>query len=320
MTHLLPADTRILVATPDKAGHAVLCNGVAGALGGQVETRLIAPSGLYKTFAPWGPADPRCPLPDPFPDIALGSGRTAGPFLRALKKASGGRVFTAFLHDPRAWRAAYDVIWAPDHDRLSGPNVFSTLSSPHTLSAERIADARAAPDPRIASLRGPRLALLLGGPSGSYKYQPEDVRALVEAAATAAADGYAVMVTPSRRTPVELTRLVADALAALPADRRFVWTGDGANPFLHMIANADAIVVTADSVNMVGEAAATGAPVHVFTPTGRSRKTKAFLVGLAAQGAVRPWTGRIERWTYDPIDATPHIAAEIARRYRLSKG
>ena len=33
-------------------------------------------------------------------------------------------------------------------------------------------------------------------------------------------------------------------------------------------ANADAILVTADSVNMASEAAATGAPVHVFWPGG----------------------------------------------------
>jgi mitochondrial fission protein ELM1 len=319
MTEALPAEARILVVTPDKAGHAVICNGVAAALGGRNDSVLVDPRGLYKTFAPWGPADPRTPFPQPFPDIALGSGRTAAPFLRALKKRSGGRVFTVFLHDPRAWRSAFDVIWAPEHDRLAGANVFSTLSSPHTLSPALIAGARANPDPRIAALEGPRLALLLGGPSASYKYQPDDVRELVRVAQVAAQDGYAVMVTPSRRTPVELTRLVADALAALPENRRFVWTGAGANPFLHMIANADAIVVTADSVNMVGEAAATGAPVHVFTPTGRSRKTKSFLEGMAAQGAVRPWSGRIERWSYAPIDATAAIAAEIARRYRLSK-
>ncbi len=123
------------------------------------------------------------------------------------------------------------------------------------------------------------------------------------------------MVTPSRRTPAGLTRVVADAIADLPDDRRFVWTGEGRNPFLHMIANADAIVVTADSVNMVGEAAATGAPVHLFTPTGRPRKTKIFLDGMIAAGAVRPWGGRIEQWSYAPIDATGEIAGELARRY-----
>jgi hypothetical protein len=47
-----------------------------------------------------------------------------------------------------------------------------------------------------------------------------------------------------------------------------------------------------------------------------------FLDGMIASGAVRPWSGRIEQWAYDPIDATGFIADEIARRYlahRISK-
>jgi uncharacterized protein len=315
MSGLLPQNTRILIVTPDKAGHEVICRGVAQALGGEIASLQAQPRRLYALLAPWGPADPLTPFPSDPPDIAIGSGRTAAPVLRALKKRSGGRTFTAFLHDPRAKRAAFDMIWAPEHDRLKGPNVISTLSSPHTLSPELIAGARAALDSRVAALKAPRLALLLGGPSSAYKYEPGDVEELARLARTAGEQGYSVMVTPSRRTPVGLTRVVANAIAALPDDRRFVWTGDGPNPFLHMIANASAVVVTADSVNMVGEAAATGAPVHLFTPTGRPRKTKIFLDGMIAKGAVRPWAGRIEQWSYEPIDATSDIAAEIARRY-----
>ena len=317
MSGLLPPDTRILIVTPDKAGHEVICRGVAQALGGHIASMQAQPRKLYALMAPWGPADPRTVFPDPLPDIVLGSGRTAAPVLRTLKERSDGRTFTAFLHDPRVRRADFDMIWAPSHDKLEGANVISTLSSPHTLSPALIADARANPDPRIATLKTPRLALLLGGPSSSFKYQSTDVDELVRLARTAGKQGYSVMVTPSRRTPAGLTRVIADAIADLPEDRRFIWTGEGRNPFLQMIANADAIVVTADSVNMVGEAAATGAPVHLFTPTGRARKTQMFLDGMIASGAVRPWSGQIEQWSYEPIDATGEIAAEIARRYEL---
>jgi mitochondrial fission protein ELM1 len=315
MSALLPPGSRILIVTPDKAGHEVICRGVAQALGGEIASLQAQPRKLYALMAPWGPADPQTPLPEPLPDIVLGSGRTAAPVLHAIKQRSGGRAFTVFLHDPRMRRAAFDMIWAPEHDRLTGPNVLTTLSSPHTLCPALLAGARAEPDPRIATLPGPRLAVLLGGPTSSWKYEAHDVAELARAVKTAAEQGYSVMVTPSRRTPAGLTRAVADALADVPAGRRFVWTGDGRNPFLHMIANADAIIVTADSVNMVGEAAATGAAVHLFTPTGRARKTKHFLDGMIARGAVRPWGGRIEQWSYGPIDATGEIAAEISRRY-----
>src|SRR3546814_947431 len=51
--------------------------------------------------------------------------------------------------------------------------------------------------------------------------------------------------------------------------------GDGPNPYPGLLAWADRIVCSADSVNMVSEACATRAPVFVFEPgrvTGRPRR------------------------------------------------
>ena len=53
-----------------------------------------------------------------------------------------------------------------------------------------------------------------------------------------------------------------------------MWDGRGENPYLALLALADAIVVTADSYNMVGEAAATGAPILVFEPSGRPSQAR----------------------------------------------
>ena len=64
-----------------------------------------------------------------------------------------------------------------------------------------------------------------------------------------------------------------------------------------MLAAADLILVSADSVSMIGEAVATGAPVHIFAPSGGSPKIKLFLERLQSEGAVRPWTGTPESWS-----------------------
>ncbi|MGH8118842.1 MAG: ELM1/GtrOC1 family putative glycosyltransferase, partial [Rhodanobacteraceae bacterium] len=69
-----------------------------------------------------------------------------------------------------------------------------------------------------------------------------------------------VLATTSRRTPHAFAARVRDALAALPGT---FWTGGGANPYPGILGWADRIVVTADSVNMLSEACATGVPVHV---------------------------------------------------------
>ncbi len=94
------------------------------------------------------------------------------------------------------------------------------------------------------------------------------------------------------------THMVADHISKVDLSRRsdpplrarvercfreaqgFLWDGTGENPYLALLALADAVVVTADSYNMVGEAAATGAPVRVFEPAGGHPKLDAVLAGL----------------------------------------
>jgi mitochondrial fission protein ELM1 len=246
----------------------------------------------------------------------IGCGRVTVPYVRAIKRVAGKQVFTVFLQDPRHSRGRMDLIWAPEHDGLAGGNVLSTLTSPHPFSAARLAAARAAPDPRLVALPAPRVAVLLGGPSGSHDFPPEDVARLAAAVAAIAGAGYTVMATPSQRTP---PGLVAAVRAALGSARTFIWDGAGANPYVQMLALADSILVTGDSVNMVGEAVATGAPVHVFEPSGgRGGKITRYIDALRRLGAVRRFEGRLERFSYEPIDSSQTIAREIARRFAAS--
>jgi len=78
------------------------------------------------------------------------------------------------------------------------------------------------------------------------------------------------------------------------------------------------LVVTADSVNMVGEACATGRPVLVFTPSGGSKKFRRFHTALQERGATRPLPDVVDKlpeWTYEPLHSVDDIAREIERRW-----
>ncbi|MGO8799844.1 MAG: mitochondrial fission ELM1 family protein [Roseiarcus sp.] len=320
---LLAAGARVLVLSSGKAGHEANSRGVAEALGAPYTLRVVAPRRLFARLSPYGPLDPKdwperagSLLAPPFPHIAIACGRVTVPYIRALKRAAGERVFTVFLQDPRFSRARMDLIWTPEHDRLRGGAVLSTLTSPHPFSAARLAGARAAPDPRIAALPAPRAAVILGGPSAANDFAPADVARLAAAVAAIAGAGYSVMATPSRRTPPPLIAAVRSAMGGAPG---FVWDGEGANPYAQILAHADAILVTGDSVNMVGEATATGAPVHVFELSGGSGERIArYIDALERLGAVRRFAGRLERFSYEPLDSSRTIAREIARRFAAS--
>jgi mitochondrial fission protein ELM1 len=290
------------------------------------ERRYVAPRANYAWAMPYGPIDPHeasgqkdSPLAPPFPDLAIAAGRRAVPYLRALKQLSKGATFTVFIKDPYWSRRKMDLIVVPEHDRLAGKNIFAALTPANQLHAWRLAAAWRTPDPRIADLPRPRVAFILGGASQHHHFARKDIDAVVAIARSIAQSGKGLMVSPSRRTPPELRTALEAAFAGLPqnlAKNIFVWNGQDPNPYIAILANADAIIVTGDSVNMVGESVATGAPVHVYEPSGGHQKITAYLGALEALGAIRRWRGVLEDWRYMPINATPAIAQEIARRFR----
>ena len=303
--------------TDGKAGDLSQCLGLAEALGLDASIRRVAPRRVFALLAPWGPIDPAeapgrpsSPLAPPFPDLLIASGRRAVPYVRHLRRASGGCCFTVILKDPRSGPGTADLIWVPEHDRLHGPNVIRTLTGPHRVSAARLAAARAQPDPRLAALPEPRLLALIGGDSRHHRYTEADVARLSTDLHAAAAEAGSIVMSLSRRTPSRLAE-VARALAAEMPHALLHESGEADPSYLAMLALADAIVVTADSVNMMGEAVATGSPVLAFEPSGGHVRLRTYLEALIAYGAVRRFTGRLEAFAYQPLDTTPVIAAAV---------
>jgi mitochondrial fission protein ELM1 len=310
------------IISDGKAGHDVQSRGVFEALGLDYQMKRVDPRGLWRVLSPWGPVSPaeRIGTPasqfhPPWPDFAIAVGRLTTPYIRALKRRAGRHAYTIILQDPKVGTGAADLYWVPEHDALRGSNVITTLTSPHGFTSRRIAELRRTMPAEIAALPAPRVAVMLGGPNGDYRYTPAVLARLVSALRALAGLGAGLMITPSRRTPAEIAASVRDATDGL---RRLVWSGEGDNPYPHFLAHADVLVVTADSVNMVGEACATGKSVYVLQPEGGSAKFGRYHAALRKHGATRPLPERLERletWSYTPLNTAETIAAEIARRW-----
>ncbi|WP_159731644.1 mitochondrial fission ELM1 family protein [Methylosinus sp. Ce-a6] len=327
------------VLSDGRAGHEVQSLGIAEALGLTPRLIRLSPRGLVAALAPFGPIDPReaALLAPPYPDLVIACGRRTIPYLRHVKRSAGGAVFTVYVNRPATGLGTADIIVAPRHDGLVGANVVAPLAPANRLTPSRLAEARAAPDSRVEALPEPRVGLLIGGDSRHFRYSERDFERLVAAVGVMQEDGWSVAATVSRRTPARLVEALRQALGGphpTLADARatfshkwekgartFLWTGEGTNPYLSILACSQALLVTADSVNMVAEAASTGAPVHVFAPEGGAAKIAAFLDGLETHGAVRRWRGRLEQWRYEPLNETPAVAEAVARAYlRFTRG
>lgn len=307
------------IITDGKAGDLTQCIGIAEAMGLSPSQRIIKPGPPFTWLMPRGPIDPRegpskpgSPIAPPYPDILIASARRTIAYVRAVKRLSGGRTFTIILKDPRTGAKAADFIWVPAHDLLRAPNVMTTLVSPHSISSSALDEARQHPPAAIAALKAPRVAVLVGGDSRHHRFKPEDITRFVQNLNQLADSGVSLMGSRSRRTPDALAAMVGETFTRVGG---WWWDGQGPNPYIALLANADAIVVTADSVNMIGEAAATGKPVLVFEPSGGHRKIGRFLNGLADHGVVHRFDGNLAGQRYEPLDSTKAIADAALAAY-----
>lgn len=251
------------------------------------------------------------PLRPPWPDLWIGNGRAAVPAGVAVRRWSGGRTFTVQLQDPLRPPRLFDLVIPPAHDRLQGPGVLPILGAPHRMSPGRLAAGLERFRDRLEPLPHPRVAVLVGGRSRAFDIPPARAAALGrQLGDTLRRTGGSVLATFSRRTPPEAAGILREALSPFPG---WIWDGEGENPLPAFLAAADHVVVTADSINMVAEAASTGKPVHVAAVDGGQARKDRFHAALAAHGAARPFTGALETWTYPPLRETERAAAAVVR-------
>ena len=308
--------------TDGKIGMDVQVLGVAEALGVAIDLKHVAPRRLWSLLAPWGPPDPRdgvgrrgSRFSAPWPDIALATGRQSIPYIRAIRRLAGPATFTVVIQNPRTGAQTADLIAVPEHDGVSGDNMVVTLTAPHSFGPKRLEAMRGSPPREIAALPSPRVAVMLGGPNAAYRFDAASMARLKVALASLKRLGTSFLITASRRTPSALMDAVTQATEGAP---RLVWDGANDNPYVLFLAHADLLIVTADSVNMTGEACATARPVYVFEPQGGSAKFTRFHSALRRYGATRPLPAsfeRLESWRYVPLDSAALIAREIERRW-----
>ena len=244
------------------------------------------------------------------PHLAIGCGRQAALATRWLRTQD---TRTVQILDPRIDPAHWDLVVAPAHDDLRGANVITTLGSLHPVDDAWLADARAA-FPSFADLPRPRTAVLLGGSSAHARFEIMAFEVLAsKLEVPLARDGGSVLATTSRRTVPAVCRALAHRYDDTPG---LVWRSDadGPNAYAGMLAWADRIVCSPDSVNMISEACATRVPVHVFDP-GRVRgRPRAFVDALLASGRIRAMDTTLASFDVEPLRETARVAAIVRER------
>ncbi len=196
------------------------------------------------------------------PDIIISCGRKAALVALALKKKNPS-IKLVHIQDPQMSAKHFDVVLAMQHDKITGSNVIKTLFALHSITPEALSAAKEKFMPRFAAYPQPHIAVLLGGSTNKYNLTQKRMEAVItDLQEWLAGTKGSLLITPSRRTGAENMT----ALKAAFAGNKNVYIYDGIeeNPYMGMLACADEIIVTNDSVNMMSEAFATGKPVTIL--------------------------------------------------------
>lgn len=249
------------------------------------------------------------------PNLAIGCGRQAALATRLLG-AHGSKAVQ--LLDPRIDTRHWDLVIAPEHDGLRDGNVIATLGSLHPVDDLWLAQARR-DFPQFSTLPSPHAVLLVGAPSKHVALCDADFEALLRQLAQRARDEHgSFSAVASRRTPARWREALGHIETDLPGIR---WRDerDGDNPYAGLLGYASRIVCTPDSVNMLSEAAATLAPVFVWSAEIASGRLRLFLDALRASGRVRDMDAALPAFAAEPLRETARIADEVRRRLAVAR-
>ena len=199
-------------------------------------------------------------------EIAIGCGARAQAAL--IRRRQSG-AFAICIQRPRGGEKHFDAVVAPRHDYSADEiadiengrrrGVFLTLGAVGEVTHSTLSARRDSARRRFESFGNKFgnkfIGALIGGDNRAYRLSPSLLAEQLQAAADKS--GAALLITPSARTDAAVRRTLRESFGG----RHYVWDGAGNNPYLDILAAADGLCATADSVNMISEACAAGKSV-----------------------------------------------------------
>lgn len=257
------------------------------------------------------PEEQRKLLAPPWPDVWLAAGRRSIPYSRMMRELSDEETLVVQTQNPRGDLDPFDLVIPPEHDGLTGPNVFPILGAPTWFTKSRVEAAQA----RFAHLleqQGQKVLVALGGHSRTHR-MTEAVIERIEKALKSIAPGRRLWITVSRRTPEHARLRFRELAASLGA---VFWENeerDGPNPYVAFLSMCDLALVTEDSANLIADPAFFGKPIHLLRLIGQSERFDRLHEGFINRRAARWFNGELTTWTYAPIREAGRAADEIVK-------
>jgi hypothetical protein len=188
----------------------------------------------------------------PWPELVIGIGYRSVPIALAIRKLSGGKTRLVRIGNPRFDPGKFDlVITTPQYEVPRASNVIGLWVG---IPTAPVVDPNDDERDWLRRLSRPHRLLLIGGKTFMWSVKPD---AIAQAARKIADKGGSVIPVSSPRSSPQVIAAVETAIGA---------HADDLPRYPVLLADADEIYVTGDSVSMISDSIATGKPVGIFRP------------------------------------------------------
>ena len=245
-------------------------------------------------------------------DVIISCGRKSVIPSIYLKKNSNKKITNIHIQDPKVNLSNFSYVIAPEHDELTGVNVFSTKGAIHYLTKKEINNYTNYLKDKLQSEKEYFL-LILGGPTKHYEYSEENISNIFDLFNDLVKkNNLQGIVVPSMRTPVNIIDLAKNKLG----EKSLVIDTVDKKAYLSALSLAKYISVTCDSTSMISEAALTGKPIYIADiPTKKNdKRIKKFRELFDQLNITKKLDNKLETWHYESLDETNRIANEIKKQ------
>ena len=205
----------------------------------------------------------------------------------------------------------FDAIVVPEHDDITGDNIYNTKGAIHYITHSQIQNAASYLRDEVKSQK--IVTLILGGPNKYYGFdQGQLLKIFNEVKSNFTSKDYKAIVIPSMRTPKEIIDLAIKEFIG----HGYVVKSVDKKAYLSSLALASSVVVTCDSTSMLSEAATSGKPIFVahMKPKRNNYRFKKFYKLFKEMKIVRDLGEKVEVWEYEKINEAERVANIIIKK------
>ena len=245
-------------------------------------------------------------------DVIISCGRKSVIPSIYLKKNSSKKITNIHIQDPKVNLNNFSYVIAPEHDGLTGKNVYSTKGAMHYLTKQEIDNQNNYLEDKLQSGKEYFL-LILGGPTKHYDYSESNIMNIFNLYNDLITkNNLQGIIIPSMRTPKNTIDLAKNKLG----EKNLVIDTVDKKAYLSALSLAKFIAVTCDSTSMISEAALTGKPIYIADiPTKKNdQRIQKFKELFHQLNITKKLDTKLETWDYEILDETSRVAKEIKKQ------